>query len=56
MLAYLTCHDTHVSTPTPAEVLGSMVTAIDHVGLAVQDLDAAIDIAKNFTTSFLVVK
>jgi methylmalonyl-CoA/ethylmalonyl-CoA epimerase len=31
-----------VSTPTPAEVLGPAVTAIDHVGLAVADLDAAI--------------
>jgi methylmalonyl-CoA/ethylmalonyl-CoA epimerase len=32
-----------VSTPTPAEVLGPVVTAIDHVGFAVADLDAAID-------------
>ncbi|MEO6821564.1 MAG: methylmalonyl-CoA epimerase [Candidatus Nanopelagicales bacterium] len=32
-----------MSTPTPAEVLGPVVTAIDHVGLAVRDLDAAID-------------
>jgi methylmalonyl-CoA/ethylmalonyl-CoA epimerase len=31
-----------VSTPTPAEVLGPVVTAIDHVGFAVADLDAAI--------------
>jgi len=32
-----------VSTPTPAEVLGPVVTAIDHVGFAVRDLDAAIE-------------
>ncbi len=31
-----------MSTPTPAEVLGPVVTAIDHVGFAVRDLDAAI--------------
>jgi methylmalonyl-CoA/ethylmalonyl-CoA epimerase len=31
-----------VSTPTPAEVLGPVVTAIDHVGFAVRDLDEAI--------------
>jgi methylmalonyl-CoA/ethylmalonyl-CoA epimerase len=31
-----------VSTPSPAEVLGPVVTAIDHVGFAVRDLDAAI--------------
>jgi methylmalonyl-CoA/ethylmalonyl-CoA epimerase len=31
-----------VSTPTPAEVLGPVVTHIDHVGLAVRDLDEAI--------------
>ena len=32
-----------MSTPTPAEVLGPVVTAIDHVGFAVRDLDAAIE-------------
>ena len=32
-----------MSTPFPAEVLGPVVTAIDHVGFAVRDLDAAID-------------
>jgi methylmalonyl-CoA/ethylmalonyl-CoA epimerase len=32
-----------VSTPTPAEALGPVVTAIDHVGFAVRDLDAAIE-------------
>jgi methylmalonyl-CoA/ethylmalonyl-CoA epimerase len=31
-----------VSTASPAEVLGPVVTAIDHVGFAVRDLDAAI--------------
>ena len=31
-----------MSTPTPAEVLGPVATAIDHVGFAVRDLDAAI--------------
>ncbi len=31
-----------MSTPTPAEVLGPVVIAIDHVGFAVRDLDAAI--------------
>jgi methylmalonyl-CoA/ethylmalonyl-CoA epimerase len=31
-----------VSSPSPAEVLGPVVTAIDHVGFAVRDLDAAI--------------
>ena len=36
------CHDTGVSTHSPAEVLGPAVTAIDHVGLAVRDLDEAI--------------
>ena len=38
-----TRHDTAVSTPSPAEVLGPVVTAIDHVGFAVHDLDAAIE-------------
>ena len=33
-----------MSTPTPAEVLGPVVTAIDHVGFAVRDLDAAIEL------------
>jgi methylmalonyl-CoA/ethylmalonyl-CoA epimerase len=37
-----TRHDTAVSSPSPAEVLGPVVTAIDHVGFAVRDLDAAI--------------
>ena len=32
-----------MSTPTPAEVLRPVVTAIDHVGFAVRDLDAAIE-------------
>jgi methylmalonyl-CoA/ethylmalonyl-CoA epimerase len=32
-----------VSTPSPAEVLGPVATAIDHVGFAVRDLDAAIE-------------
>ena len=31
-----------MSSPSPAEVLGPVVTAIDHVGFAVRDLDAAI--------------
>jgi len=31
-----------VSTPTPAEALGPVVTAIDHVGFAVRDLDEAV--------------
>lgn len=31
-----------MSTPSPAEVLGPVVTAIDHVGFAVRDLDAAV--------------
>jgi methylmalonyl-CoA/ethylmalonyl-CoA epimerase len=31
-----------VSTQTPAEVLGPVVTAIDHVGFAVRDLDEAV--------------
>ena len=31
-----------MSTPTPAEVLGPVVTRIDHVGFAVRDLDEAI--------------
>jgi methylmalonyl-CoA/ethylmalonyl-CoA epimerase len=31
-----------VSSPTPAEVLGPVVTAIDHVGFAVRDLDEAV--------------
>jgi methylmalonyl-CoA/ethylmalonyl-CoA epimerase len=31
-----------VSSPSPAEVLGPVVTAIDHVGFAVRDLDEAI--------------
>ncbi len=31
-----------MSTQSPAEVLGPVVTAIDHVGFAVRDLDAAI--------------
>jgi len=31
-----------VSTPSPAEVLGPVVTAIDHVGFAVRDLDEAV--------------
>ncbi len=31
-----------MSSPTPAEVLGPVVTAIDHVGFAVRDLDAAV--------------
>jgi methylmalonyl-CoA/ethylmalonyl-CoA epimerase len=31
-----------VSSASPAEVLGPVVTAIDHVGFAVRDLDAAI--------------
>ena len=31
-----------MSTASPAEVLGPVVTAIDHVGFAVRDLDAAI--------------
>jgi methylmalonyl-CoA/ethylmalonyl-CoA epimerase len=31
-----------VSTASPAEVLGPVVTAIDHVGFAVRDLDEAI--------------
>ena len=37
-----TRHDTAVSSPSPAEVLGPVVTAIDHVGIAVRDLDDAI--------------
>ena len=37
-----TRHDTAVSSPSPAEVLGPVVTAIDHVGFAVRDLDTAI--------------
>jgi methylmalonyl-CoA/ethylmalonyl-CoA epimerase len=37
-----TRHDTAVSSPSPVEVLGPVVTAIDHVGFAVRDLDAAI--------------
>jgi methylmalonyl-CoA/ethylmalonyl-CoA epimerase len=32
-----------VSTPTPAEALGPIVTGIDHVGFAVRDLDASIE-------------
>lgn len=36
------CHDTRVSYPTVRETLGDLVTAIDHVGVAVPDLDAAI--------------
>ena len=32
-----------MSTPSPAEVLGPVATAIDHVGFAVRDLDAAIE-------------
>ena len=31
-----------MSTPSPAEVLGPVVTAIDHVGFAVRDLDEAV--------------
>ena len=31
-----------MSTPTPAEALGPVVTAIDHVGFAVRDLDEAV--------------
>jgi len=31
-----------VSSPSPAEALGPVVTAIDHVGFAVRDLDEAI--------------
>ena len=31
-----------MSTQTPAEVLGPVVTAIDHVGFAVRDLDEAV--------------
>ena len=31
-----------MSSPTPAEVLGPVVTAIDHVGFAVRDLDEAV--------------
>jgi methylmalonyl-CoA/ethylmalonyl-CoA epimerase len=31
-----------VSTQSPAEVLGPVVTAIDHVGFAVRDLDEAV--------------
>jgi len=31
-----------VSTASPAEVLGPVVTAIDHVGFAVRDLDEAV--------------
>ena len=38
-----TRHDTAVSTQTPAEVLGPVAIALDHVGFAVPDLDAAID-------------
>jgi methylmalonyl-CoA/ethylmalonyl-CoA epimerase len=38
-----TRHDTAVSTPTPGEVLGPVVTAIDHVGFAVRDLDEAVE-------------
>ncbi len=37
-----TRHDTAVSSPSPAEALGPVVTAIDHVGFAVRDLDEAI--------------
>ena len=37
-----TRHDTAVSSPTPAEALGPVVTAIDHVGFAVRDLDESI--------------
>ncbi len=37
-----TRHDTAVTTPTPAQVLGPVVTAIDHVGFAVPDVDEAI--------------
>lgn len=32
-----------MSTQSPAEVLGPVVIAIDHVGFAVRDLDAAIE-------------
>jgi methylmalonyl-CoA/ethylmalonyl-CoA epimerase len=32
-----------MSTPTPAGLLGPVVTAIDHVGLAVRDLDVALE-------------
>ena len=35
-------HDTAVNPQTPAEALGPGVTAIDHVGFAVRDLDEAI--------------
>ena len=35
-------HDTAVSTPSPAEVLGPVVIGLDHVGFAVRDLDEAI--------------
>ena len=35
-------HDTAVNPQTPAEALGPVVTAIDHVGFAVRDLDEAI--------------
>jgi methylmalonyl-CoA/ethylmalonyl-CoA epimerase len=38
-----TRHDTGVSTQQPAQVLGPVVTGIDHVGFAVNDLDAAIE-------------
>ncbi|MGD9955676.1 MAG: methylmalonyl-CoA epimerase [Candidatus Nanopelagicales bacterium] len=31
-----------MSTPTPAEALGPVVVAIDHVGFAVRDLDEAV--------------
>ncbi|MEI8056325.1 MAG: methylmalonyl-CoA epimerase [Actinomycetes bacterium] len=31
-----------MTTPTPAQVLGPVVTAIDHVGFAVPDVDEAI--------------
>ena len=31
-----------MSTPTPGDILGPFVEAIDHVGVAVADLDAAI--------------
>ncbi|MBI1377661.1 MAG: methylmalonyl-CoA epimerase [Frankiales bacterium] len=31
-----------MSSPSPSEVLGPVVTAIDHVGLAVRDLDEAV--------------
>ncbi|MCW2805667.1 MAG: methylmalonyl-CoA/ethylmalonyl-CoA epimerase [Propionibacteriaceae bacterium] len=31
-----------MSTPTPGDILGPFVEAIDHVGLAVADLDAAV--------------